>query len=133
MKEVVDFFAKNQNGCLATVENGKPRVRPFQIQFESDGKLYFCTANTKDVYRQMVADPHIEFTATSPEYLTMRVSGAVSFSKDMEIKKRILDANALVRSLYQVPENPTFEIFYLEHGSVKISDFSGQPPRYVTF
>ncbi|HKM41256.1 MAG TPA: pyridoxamine 5'-phosphate oxidase family protein [Methanocorpusculum sp.] len=133
MKEVINFYAKNQTGALATIDNGKPRVRPFQYQCESGGKLYFCTANDKDVYKQLAANPDIEFTSTSPDYLTMRVSGPVKFSKDMKIKKQILDANELVRSIYLTPENPKFEVFYLEHGSVKVADLSGKPPKFVKF
>jgi uncharacterized pyridoxamine 5'-phosphate oxidase family protein len=133
MKEVIDFYTKNPVGCLATVENGKPRVRPFQFLFADSGKLYFCTANTKDVYRQMNANPSVEFVSTSPEYVFMRVSGDVKFSKDMALKKRVLDTFEMIRGIYQTPENPVFEIFSLEHGSVKIADLSGKPARFVKY
>jgi uncharacterized pyridoxamine 5'-phosphate oxidase family protein len=36
-------------GYLATVDNGKPRVRPFGFMFEENQRLYFCTSSTKDV------------------------------------------------------------------------------------
>jgi len=133
MNEVIDFYTKNPVGCLATIENGKPRVRPFQFQFADGGKLYFCTANTKDVYRQLAANPAAEFVATSPEYLFMRMSGDVKFSNDAKIRKRILDSNDLIRSIYQTPENPAFEVFFIEHGTVKIADLSGKPARFVKF
>jgi uncharacterized pyridoxamine 5'-phosphate oxidase family protein len=133
MKEVIDFYTQNPVGCLATIDNGKPRVRPFQFLFADSGKLYFCTANTKDVYRQMNATPSVEFVSTSPEYVFMRVSGDVKFSKDMALKKRVLDTFEMIRGIYQTPENPVFEIFSLEHGSVKIADLSGKPARFVKF
>lgn len=133
MKEVIDFYTKNPVGCLATIDNGKPRVRPFQFQFADNGRLYFCTANTKDVYRELAANPSAEFVSTSPEYVFMRVGGDVQFSRDVNLKKRILDANDLVRSIYQTPENPVFEVFFIEHGTVKIADLSGKPARFVKF
>jgi uncharacterized pyridoxamine 5'-phosphate oxidase family protein len=133
MKEVIDFYTKNPVGCLATIENGKPRVRPFQFLFADDGKLVFCTANTKDVYRQLNVNPAIEFVATSPEYLFMRVSGDAKFSRDMHMKKRVLDTYDMIRGIYQTPENPVFELFFIEHGTVKIADLSGKPARFVKF
>jgi uncharacterized pyridoxamine 5'-phosphate oxidase family protein len=133
MKEVIDFYTKNPVGCLATIDNGKPRVRPFQFLFADSGKLYFCTANTKDVYRQLNANPAIEFVSTSPEYVFMRVSGEAKFSKDMALKKRVLDTFDMVRGIYKTPENPAFEIFFIEYGSVKIADLSGKPARFVKF
>lgn len=133
MKEVIDFFIKNPVGCLATTESGKPRVRPFQFMVAADNKFWFCTANTKDVYRQLVANPVVEFVALSPAYQFMRMSGEITMSNDMKIKKQIIDTNELVRSVYKTPENPIFEVFCIEHGTVKIADLSGQPPRFVTF
>ncbi|MCK9579110.1 MAG: pyridoxamine 5'-phosphate oxidase family protein [Methanoregula sp.] len=133
MKEVIDFYTKNPVGCLATIDNGKPRVRPFQFLFADSGKLYFCTANTKDVYRQLNANPAVEFVSTSPEYVFMRVSGDVKFSKDMGLKKRVLDTYDMIRGIYQTPENPVFEVFFVEHGTVKIADLSGKPAQFVKF
>lgn len=133
MKEVIDFYTRNPVGCLATVENNRPRVRPFQFLFADNGKLFFCTANTKDVYRHLAANPWIEFAATSPEYQFMRVSGEVKFSNDKAMKKRVLDTFEMIRGIYQTPENPVFEIFFIEHGAVKIADLSGKPARFVKF
>lgn len=35
-------------------------VRPFSSVAEIDGKPYFCTNNTKDCYKQMMANPKTE-------------------------------------------------------------------------
>lgn len=118
---------------IATVDDGLPRVRPFQYQFESDGKLFFCTAKTKDVYKQLTKNPAVEFVATSPEYVTMRVSGKVTLTDDKVFKEKILSGNELIKSIYQTADNPVFTLFYLEHGSVKISTMTGEPDQYLTF
>ena len=133
MREVIDFLNSNAMGSLATVENGKPRVRPWGFMFEQDGKLWFCTGNTKDVFQQLQKNPAIEFTSSSQAYVTVRVRGEVKFSKDLDIKKKIIEYSPIVKSVYKTPENPTFEIFYLEHGKAIISDFSGQPPKTFEF
>lgn len=38
----------------------KAKCRPFMFCFEKEGKLWFCTNNTKDVYQDMQANPEIE-------------------------------------------------------------------------
>lgn len=133
MKEVIEFLNSNLTGCLGTVENGKPRVRPFQFMFERQGKLYFCTANTKEVYKQLQATPWVEFSTTSKDFVTVRLRGQISFSNDIEIKKQILDSYEMIRNIYQTPDNPIFEVFFMEHGSAIMSDFSGQPPKNFSF
>ena len=56
MKKVVEFLQANPVQYLATVgRDGKAKCRPFMFCFEKDGKLWFCTNNTKDVYKDMQA------------------------------------------------------------------------------
>lgn len=133
MKEAVKFLQENSTGYLATVEAGKPKVRPFQFMLEDGGKLYFCTANTKDVYRQLKANPFVEFSSSSPNFVWIRLSGEAKFSSDLAIKEKILEVSPLVKSIYQTAGNPAFEAFYIEHGLAIIADFSGQPPKKIAF
>jgi uncharacterized pyridoxamine 5'-phosphate oxidase family protein len=133
MKEIVKFLKENNSGFLATVDNGKPRVRPFQFMLEEGGKLYFCTNNMKDVFKQLKANPYIEFSSSTNNSVWIRLSGEVTFSDDLAIKAKILEANGLVKSIYQKPDNPIFEIFYVARGAASIADFSGQPPKQITF
>ena len=52
MKKVAQFLQENPVQYLATVgRDGKAKCRPFMFCFEQDGKLWFCTNNTKDVYQ----------------------------------------------------------------------------------
>ena len=69
MNKVVEFLNANPVQYLATVgRDGKAKCRPFMFAGELDGKLWFCTNNTKDVYKDMQANPEIEISVSSPEY-----------------------------------------------------------------
>ena len=133
MKEVSAFLKENVKGFLATVEEGKPRVRPFQYMLEELGRFYFCTSNAKNVYQQLKAQPFVEFSSMSPAFAWVRLRGEIHFSQDATIKTKIIEANPLVKSLYKTPDNPVFEIFYLEHGQAILADFSGKPQREFEF
>jgi uncharacterized pyridoxamine 5'-phosphate oxidase family protein len=96
MNEVVKFLKENSVQYFATIGlDGKPKVRPFQFMIEQDGKLYFCTNNQKDVFSQIQKCPYIEVTTSSPKFAWIRLNGKVVFSKDMEIKKAIIDNSGL--------------------------------------
>lgn len=133
MKEIASLLKEAGYGCLATVEGGMPRVRPFGFMFEEDGKLYFCTNCTKDVSKQLKKVPYIEYSATTKDMVTLRLNGKVEFTEDMDKKEKVLEASPQVRGLYKSADNPIFEVFYLEHGTATIADFSGQPPREIRF
>ena len=55
MNEVVKFLQENPVQYLATVgRDGKAKCRPFMFSGEMDGKLWFCTNNTKEVYKDSI-------------------------------------------------------------------------------
>lgn len=58
MEKVIVFLKENPVQYLATVgRDGKAKCRPFMFAGEMDGKLWFCTNNQKDVYKDMQANP----------------------------------------------------------------------------
>jgi uncharacterized pyridoxamine 5'-phosphate oxidase family protein len=133
-QDFVSFFKENPVCYLATADNGKPSVRPVQLMFESEGKLYFCTANTKNMYKQMKNRPICGASGFVKGYVTtLRINGEVKFSNDFSIKERVIKENALVRSIYKTPDNPVFEIFYIEHGNATFQYINGQPAKVTMF
>ncbi|ADG83483.1 pyridoxamine 5'-phosphate oxidase family protein [Thermincola potens] len=132
MKEIVEFLNENKMGAFATVDNGQPRVRPWGFMMEENGKFYFCTANTKDVFKQLQKVPFCEFTSTSKNMVTVRLAGEVIFTNDVNIKRKVLENNPEVKAIYHSETNPVLEVFYIEHGEASISEF-GQPPRKFNF
>jgi uncharacterized pyridoxamine 5'-phosphate oxidase family protein len=102
MNEVVKFLTENPVQYVATVgPDGKPRVRPFQFMGEHGGKLYYCTNNQKNVYKQMQKQPYIEVSTCSPTATWIRLSGKVVFSNDRDIKNRVIESNPLLKNIYQ--------------------------------
>ena len=60
MNKVVEFLNANPVQYLATVgRDGKAKCRPFMFVGERDGKLWFCTNNQKDVYKDMQENPEV--------------------------------------------------------------------------
>lgn len=132
MNEVVQFLTDNPIQILATVgRDGKAKARPFMFCFEQDGKLWFCTNNQKDVYKDMQANPYIEVSASSPAYAWIRLNGKVVFENNTAVKEGCMK-NPIVSGQYQTADNPIFEVFYLEDAKAVIADFSGNPPKEIS-
>lgn len=128
MKKVVEFLNENPVQYLATVgRDGKAKCRPFMFSGEIDGKLWFCTNNQKDVYKDMLENPEIQISVSSPKYEWIRLSGRAVFENNMEVKKICIE-NPIVKSQYKTADNPIFEVFYIENPHGLIADFSGNPP-----
>lgn len=128
MKKVVEFLKANPVQYLATVgRDGKAKVRPFMFLFEQDGKLWFCTNNQKDVYKDMMANPEIEVCVSDPTYAWIRIHGKAVFKDNKAVKEGAM-GNPIVKGQYQTADNPIFEVFYIENAHGAIADFSGNPP-----
>lgn len=129
MKEVVEFLQANPVQYLATVgRDGKAKCRPFMFCFEKDNRLWFCTNNQKDVYKDMQSNPNIEVSISSPNYAWIRLNGKAVFENNMEVKEECIN-NPIVKGKYNSANNPIFEVFYLENAHAVIADFSGNPPK----
>ena len=114
---------------LATVgRDGKAKCRPFMLAGERDGRLWFCTNSTKEVYKDMQANPDVEISVSSPTYAWIRLSGKAVFENNMAVKEMCMQ-NPIVKGQYQTADNPIFEVFYLEGAHGVIADFSGNPPQ----
>ena len=88
MNKVVAFLNANPVQYLATVgRDGKAKCRPFMFAGELEGKLWFCTNNQKDVYKDMQANPEIEISVSSPEYAWIRLHGKAVFENNMAAKE----------------------------------------------
>lgn len=129
MNEVVKFLKENPVQYLATIgRDGKAKCRPFMFAGEMDGKLWFCTNNQKEVYKDMQANPNVEVSVSSPTYAWIRLNGKAVFENNMAAKEMCI-AIPIVKRQYQTADNPIFEVFYLADAHAVIADFSSNPPR----
>ena len=94
---------------------------------EVRAELWFCTNNTKDVYKDMQANPEIEISVSSPGYAWIRLHGKAVFENNMADKEMCIQ-NPIVKGQYGEAANPIFEVFYLDNAHGVIADFSGNPP-----
>ena len=129
MNDIVSFLCENQVQFLATVgRDGKAKCRPFMFCLAYENKLWFCTNNTKEVYKDILSNPNVELSVSSPAYAWIRLSGKAVFENNAAVKEGCMK-NPIVQGQYQTADNPLFEVFYLDGATAVIADFSGAPPR----
>jgi uncharacterized pyridoxamine 5'-phosphate oxidase family protein len=129
MSEVFDYL-KGTTFYLATVDSGKPRVRPFGFVMELKGKLYFGTNNKKPSFRQLTENPNVEICACRDSKTWLRVSGKAVFDLSPETKEKAFEAAPFLKEMYGQPGAPVFELFYIEGGEAVFSSLGGAD-RYV--
>lgn len=125
MNKIVEFLNDTKIFYLATIDGDKPRVRPFGAVMEKDGKIYFCTNNQKDVYRQMQKNPNIEISATKENGDWLRLSGKAVFDSSKDTKQAMLDECPVLKTMYSADDGK-FEIFYITNASATVFSLCGK-------
>lgn len=132
---MIDYAAvlkENPNGVLATQDGTKVKTRVFQYLFTDVNKVYFCTSNQKPVYNQIKANPYVSFCTYPADFApVVSVNGNAVFVDDISLKARALDENPGIKGLYKTPDNPVFEIFYIDVEEVETFSYSDGPKTYT--
>ena len=130
MKEVYEFLKKSGVFYLATVDENKPRVRPFGALNIFEGKLYLQTGKSKNVSKQIEINPNIEICAMN-EGRWIRIEGKVIRDDRREAKVSMLDSNPELKGMYSVDDNNT-EVLYFESAKATIYSFT-EAPKIIEF
>ena len=121
MKEVQEFLKSCGVYYLATVDGDKPRVRPFGTAEIFEDHLYIQTGKSKDVSKQIEANPNVELCAFK-DGKWIRVSGKLVRDDRVVAKKDMLDKNPTLRGMYDENDDNT-EVLYIKDAKVTISSF----------
>jgi uncharacterized pyridoxamine 5'-phosphate oxidase family protein len=121
IEQIKEILSDGTMGYFATLNGQQLEVRGWQYQFSEENKFYFMTTNTKDVYKQMQANPQVAFACTSNEH-NVRISGKATFvTNDAEKEKTFVKVSPYVQEMYKSASNPVVEIFYIGSGEVKVN------------
>ncbi len=132
---MIDYAAilkANPNGVLATQDDGKVKTRVFQYLFSDGNKVYFCTSNQKPVYAQMQQNPNVSFCTFPADFSpVLSVNGRAVFVNDRALKARALEENPGIQGIYDTPDNPAFEIFYIDVVEAETFSFTEGTKTYT--
>ena len=130
MKEVYEFLRDSKVFYLATLDNDKPRVRPFGAINIYNDKLYIQTGKMKSVSKQMSINPNIEICSMN-NGKWIRIEAKVVSDDNIDAKRAMLDNNPELKSMYSAEDSNT-EVLYLKDAKATIYSFT-ESPRIIEF
>ena len=130
MQEAYEFLKKAGTYYLATVEGDQPRVRPFGTVDVFEGKLYIQTGRSKDVSKQMKANPKIEICAFT-EGKWIRVAATAVDDPRVEANAHMLASYPQLSGMYKADDG-NCQVLWLKDATATISSFT-EPPKVITF
>ena len=114
-KEILAFIKENPMGNLATAEGSTPHVRGMETYRADENGLIFYTSSTKDVSKQLNANPAVEVCYVS-KGMQVRVSGQVELVKDMDLIKEIVEARPFLKPMVEQHGYDYMAVYCLKNG-----------------
>ncbi len=125
MNEVYEFLKKAGTFYIATIDEDKPRVRPFGVVNIFEDKLYVQTGKIKNVSKQIEKNNNVEI-CTFLNGKWIRVSGKLIRDDRLDAKISMLEANPSLKSMYRADDDNT-EVLYFEDATATIYSFTEEP------
>jgi len=124
----IEYLKANPVFHIATVEGTKARVRPFGFSMMRNGALYFCTNKTKDVYKQLAANPEIEISDMGGDMTWLRIRGRIAFDDSRDAKVQAFAESANLLKVYpKGADDETFVTFYFTEATATLFSFTAAP------
>lgn len=127
LEKALAFLREHNEAAFATVEDGKPKIRVFQIMHIVGDNLYFATAPHKEVYRQLQANPNVELLVMDGN-VSVRVTGRAVFDVADDTARAIYAENPVLPRLYKAYSDLAY--FRLPIEKLDYYDLTPTPPLF---
>lgn len=102
---------------LATVDGDQPKARPLGFRMLENNQIYFITGKFKDAYKQMLANPKVEFVGTVDGKI-IRYIGEATFDDDEALLEKAYEIMPMLKEMFSAPGlEPA--IFHLENAKAE--------------
>ncbi len=124
---IVNYLTSIPAWYLATCEGDQPHVRPFSFAAEQDGRIWFCTATTKDVYRELEENPKFELTAWKPGsgWIILRGRADLHDGANDEVRQAGYEHMVGLGESYDGANDPVLTFFSFTDAEAWICDIDG--------
>jgi uncharacterized pyridoxamine 5'-phosphate oxidase family protein len=126
MSRIFDVIKQAGVFYVGTTEDDQPRIRPFGAAIEYDGKIYLCTSNQKDVFKQLIRNPKTEICGSLPGGKWVRVAGTLVRDDNDAVRTAMLEAVPQLKKMYSVGDG-LFEVLYLDNAVATLYSMGGAP------
>jgi len=121
--EIFAFLSENPVFHLATIDDGRPRVRGMLLYRADENGIVFHTGKMKDLHRQLSENPNVEMSFNNGNYdelIQVRVSGLVQLVEDLDLKKEIVEKREFLKTFVERLGYEPLAVYRLKNGTATI-------------
>ena len=133
LEKVLQYMTSVPAWYLATSVDGQPHVRPFSFAQIQDGKLWFVTATTKDVWQELLQNQLFEATSWWPGHGWLILRGKAGLVDEASPEMREAGWQHLegLGEHYDGPNDKTLVFFSADEPQAWICDHEETPASFT--
>lgn len=131
MKKVLEFLKENHTYYLATMNGDQPEIRPFGTIAEFEGKLIIQTGMSKDVFKQIEANPKISLCCFDGKGTWLRLNATAEIDKRDEASAALLAEYPDLQRMY-APGDGNCVVIALTNATARFCSFTA-PEEVIEF
>ncbi|MDE1920559.1 MAG: pyridoxamine 5'-phosphate oxidase family protein [Candidatus Omnitrophica bacterium] len=130
-EEAIDIIRDAGFGFLATVEAGKPRVRPMMPYLSEEGELLLALLGRSRTIAHIKANPNVEVCFVDRKMWYARVSGTAALSTDIAKKQLVFENVPMLRQYFAGAEDPNYHLAVIKITSVEAMTPHSRLPEQI--
>jgi uncharacterized pyridoxamine 5'-phosphate oxidase family protein len=131
LRQVAEYLTGVPAWFLATSVNNRPHVRPFSFAVVENERLWFCTSKGKDVYDELVENPHFELSAWAPGKPWIIVGGSATFAEPTPaLRQAGFEHMVSLGEAHRDANDGLLVFFFVRDATARICDIDGTERRF---
>ena len=130
---IIDLIKDAGFGCLATVENNEPRVRPMMPHLADDGTLLLAILSHSRMIEQIKKNPKVEMCYLDRKMCFCRIKGNGKISEDLEKKEIVWNNIPMLRNYFSGPADSNYVLIEIHTDSIETMTPTQKAPDVVQF
>ena len=130
---IIDLIKDAGYGCLATIENDQPRVRPMMPHLNDDGQFLLAVLSHSRTIAQITKNSQIEMCYIDRKMCFCRVTATAKVSEDIEKKEIVWNNIPMLRNYFSSPADPNYTLLEIDTDSIETMTPTQKIPDVVTF
>ena len=130
---IIDLVRDAGFGCLATIEDNQPRVRPMMPHLNDDGKLLLAILAHSRTITEIKKNPKVEMCYIDRKMCFCRISGSAAVSEDLEKKEIVWNNIPMLRNYFSGPADSNYVLLEIETNTIETMTPAQKKPDQVYF
>ena len=130
---IIDLVKDAGFGCLATVEDNQPKVRPMMPHLNDDGKLLLAILAQSRTIVQIKKNPKVEMCYIDRKMCFCRISGSATVSEDLEKKEIVWNNIPMLRNYFSGPADSNYVLLEIDTETIETMTPAQKNPDKVHF